>query len=752
MPDSSSLIGQTVSHYRIVEKLGGGGMGVVYKAQDLRLDRFVALKFLPDEIPHDVQAVEQLQREARAASALNHPHICTIHDIDEHEGRPFMVMEMLEGQTLKHRIAGKPLEESEIVKLGIQIADALETAHARDIIHRDIKPANIFVTPRGQVKVLDFGLAKLLPVETAVTLTAGVAETRAFVGTLPYMAPEQLQGKGASTRTDIYAIGTVLYEMATGRRAFTEESAPELVSNILQAQPPKPRELNPAVSSGLETIILKCLEKEPEKRYGRVHQLLSDLQRLRPSRAGRPLIAAATLVGLAVVAAVAIMAWRIERARQPATDSRPAIRSIAVIPLANFSGDLSQEYFADGMTEELITELSKIGALKVISRTSVMQYKATKKRLPQIAQELGVDGIIEGSVEREGEQVRITVQLLDGPNDRHLWAESYRRELRGILALQSDVAQAIAQEVRVKLNPQEQIRLASARPVNAEAHEAYLRGLYELHGVTAETTDTLRSQSIERAIGLFQQALTHDPNDALAYSGLADAYYSLSTEYRAPLEVMPKAKAAAAKAIQLDDALAEAHASLGYVALFFDWDWDRAEHEFRRALELNPSLPQAHGGYAQYLLFRFGRVDEAMQELQRAYSLDPLLPSLHGDLAWHSFLARRYPESIEAAQKVGHDDHVLALSYAELGQRDLAVAAADRAMAYTHNPVTLAQIAAAYVLAGRADKARAMLPGIEAQARERYVCGFNVACIYSVLGDKEKAYAWLEKAYLARSD
>jgi TolB-like protein len=746
------MIGQTISHYRVIEKLGGGGMGVVYKAQDLRLERFVALKFLPDEIPHDLQAVEQLQREARAASALNHPHICTIHDIDEHAGRPFMVMEMLEGQTLKHRIAGKPLEEHEIVSLGIQIADALEVAHARDIIHRDIKPANIFVTPRGQVKVLDFGLAKLLPIETAATLTAGIAETRAFVGTLPYMAPEQLQGKGVSTRTDIYAIGAVLYEMATGRRPFTEDLAPELTRNILQAQPPRPRELNPAISSGLEAIILKCLEKEPEKRYRRVHELLADLQRLRPSRAGRPLIAAAALAGLVLVAAAAIFAWRIERARLPASDVRPAIRSIAVIPLANFSGDLSQEYFADGMTEELITQLSKIGALRVISRTSVMQYKATKKPLPQIARELGVDGIIEGSVERDGEQVRVTVQLLDGPNDRHLWAESYQRELRSILALQSEVAQAVAQEVGAKLNAQEQIRLASARPVNAQAHEAYLRGLYALHGVAAETTDTLKSQSIERAIGLFQQALTHDPSDPLAYSGLADAYYNLSTEYRAPLEVMPKAKAAAVKAIELDDTVAEAHSSLGYVALFFDWDWARAEHEFRRALELNPSLPQAHAGYAEYLLFRFGRADEAMQELRRAYALDPLLPGLHGDLAWLSFLARRYPESIEAAIKVGHDDHVLALAYAELGQRDLAVPAADRAMASTRNPVTLSQIGAAYALAGRADKARAMLPGIESQARERYVCGFNVACMYSVLGDKEQAFAWLEKAYLARSD
>jgi len=428
------------------------------------------------------------------------------------------------------------------------------------------------------------------------------------------------------------------------------------------------------------------------------------------------------------------------------------IESLAVLPLKNLSGDAAQDYFADGMTEQLTTDLGQISALRVISRTSAMRYKGPDKSVPEIGRELHVDAVVEGSVERSGDQVRITAQLIDAPNDKHLWAKSYERDLRDVLTLQDEVAQAIANEVKITLTPQEQSRLSSARPVNPRANEAYLRGMYELHGMTAETTETLKSQSLAKAVAYFQQALIDDPNNALAYSGLADAYSNLSSDYRAPLEVMPKAKAAADRAITLDDTLAEAHASLGYVALTFDWDWARAEREFRRALELNPSSARAHAGYAEYLLFVARRTDDALQELERAYALDPLLPSAHGDLGWMLFLARRYTQSIEASHRVGHDDNVLALSYAELGRSQEALAAADRALKSTQSPVILSQVAAAYALAGNKEKARAMLPGIEGQARQRYVCRFNVACIYSVLGDKERALAWLAKAYRERSD
>jgi len=423
-----------------------------------------------------------------------------------------------------------------------------------------------------------------------------------------------------------------------------------------------------------------------------------------------------------------------------------------VLPLENLSKDPEQEYFADGMTDALITDLAKIHALRVISRTSVMPYKGKRRPMPEIAQELKVDAIVEGTVMRSGDRVRITAQLIEAPSDRHLWAETYERDLRDILALQDDVAKAIASEVKITLTPPEETLLSNARPVDPAAHQAYLLGLHELHGATAEPTQTLQGQSIERAIGHFQEALTHDPKDGLAYAGLADAYSNLSTAYRAPLEVMPKAKAAAAKAIELDDTLAETHASLGYIALTLDWDWARAEQEFRRALELDPSSSRAHAGYAQYLLFVGGRSDQSMQELQQAYALDPLLPQAHGDMAWFLFLARRYSEAIEAAHKVGHDDHIVALSYAELGQSEQAIAAADRAVGSAQSPAIRSQVAAAYALAGRKDKARAMLDEVKAQARDRYVCGFNVACLYSALGDKEQAFAWLEEAYSQRSD
>jgi len=478
------------------------------------------------------------------------------------------------------------------------------------------------------------------------------------------------------------------------------------------------------------------------------HARLAEMERAQAQQPRR----LAQWIALTGVVAVLLVGGYLVRARLTRGNPSVPIHSVAVLPLQNLSHDPQQEYFADGITDALITDLAKIHALRVISRNSTMQYKSNPKPVPEIAQDLNVDALVEGTVLLSSDRVRIAVQLVEARNGRHLWAETFEGNLRDILSLQDEVAKEIAGGVRLTLTSQELSSLSSARSVDPAAHQAYLRGLYELHGMTAEPTEALKSKSLEKAVDYFKQALADDPNNALAYSGLADAYYNLSTAERAPLQVMPLAKAAAIKAIELDDTLAEAHASLAYVNLSFDWDWSRAEHEFRRALELDPSLPRAHAGYAEYLIFVGHRTDEGLQELRRAYGLDPLLPVSHGDLAWFLFLTKRYKESIEAAHSVGNDDRVLALSYAELGQPKQALAAADRAVKSTQSPVILSQIAAAYALAGRKDRARTLLHGIEGQARDRYVCGFNVASAYALLGDKTQAFAWLERAYRDRSD
>ena len=453
----------------------------------------------------------------------------------------------------------------------------------------------------------------------------------------------------------------------------------------------------------------------------------------------------------ALVLAIAVFTTRTVREHFSHKPVSATIQSVAVLPLEDLSHDPEQEYFADGMTDALITDLAKIHALRVISRNSIMQYKGNHKPMPQIAHELHVDAVVEGTVMRSGGRVRITAQLIEAPTDRHLWAETYERDLRDVLGLQDEVARSIASEVKVTLTPQEQSGLSNARQVNPAANEAYLRGYYELRKHPPATLYRAgEEQSISKAIQYFQLAIAIDPNDALAYAGLADAYYDQSTFLRAPLEVMPKAKAAAVRALELDGTMAEAHASLANIKMTFDWDWPGAEREFQRALELNPNLPQAHAGYSRYFL-ALHRADEAIQELDRVQAIDPIFPQSHMALPLLLFDARRYLEAIEAAKASG-DDRALALSLAELGRNEEAIVAADRAVKSTQNLIVSAQVASAYALAGKPNIARAMLTTIEAKARQRYLCGFNVSCIYATLGDKKRAFSWLEKAYLARSD
>jgi serine/threonine-protein kinase len=754
--------GTRLGRYQIVAPLGAGGMGEVYRARDPDLGREVAIKVLPSAHSADPERLRRFEQEARAAGALNHPNILAIHDVGTRARTPYVVSELLEGETLRESLSSGALTTATSIDYAVQIAQGLAAAHARGIVHRDLKPENLFLTRDGRVKILDFGLAKLVrsaeggggedqtPTLTRDTMPGTV------LGTAGYMSPEQVAGRPADHRSDIFSLGAVLYEMLTGCQAFKRETGAETMHAILKEDAPALSGRS-GIPVSLARVVQRCLQKRPEDRFQSAHDVAFALQAVSEapeSRRKGPRAALAAGLAVLIAGVIAISSGGL-KGRLSRGSTLDSIRSIAVLPLQNLSGDPEQEYFADGMTDALTFDLAKIGALRVISRTTAMRYKGTKKPLPEIARDLNVDAIVEGSTLRSGGRVRISAQLVRAATEQSLWADSYERDLRDVLSLQSDLARTIAHEIRVTVTPEEREDLAKVRVVNPAAHELYLKGRF--------FWDKRNQQTMGRAIAYFQQAIDKDPTYAAAYSGLADCYSSSGFSYDlgsiAPTEAFPKAKAAVAKALEIDDEVADAHSSQGFIKLTYDWDFSGAEAEFKRALELDPRLANAHHWYAHNLI-AMGRENDALAESKRALELDPLNPILSTHLGWHYVMAQDYDSAIAQLRKTldfdpnyGLAHWYLGLAYEQKRMYPEAIRALERADDLLgRHLVVEADLAHVHAVSGNPRAARKILGGLRELSGQRYVSALEIAVICFGLGQKDEAFEWLDKAYAERAD
>jgi serine/threonine protein kinase/tetratricopeptide (TPR) repeat protein len=756
-------VGQTVSHYRIVRKIGGGGMGVVYEAEDLKLGRHVALKFLPDELAHDTQALSRFQREAKAASSLNHPNICTVHEIDEVDGRAFIAMEFLEGQTLRHRIAGKPLEIEAVLDLGLQIADALDAAHSKGIIHRDIKPANIFVTNRAQAKVLDFGLAKVSLKLDSLAMSAPTIESEehltspgSALGTVAYMSPEQVRGKELDARTDLFSFGAVLYEMCTGTLPYRGDTSALIFNAILERAPVAPVRLNPDVPAELERIISKALEKDRSLRYQHAADIRTDLKRLKretesgktsatPTHAEAPRHSRKLMLGLTGAVGVFTIAGLVWFLSQSHHASVAPIRSLAVLPFINSDSNAETDYLAEGMSEEITNSLSRLPDLRVMARSMVLRYKSRQDDPQAVGRELHVDAVLTGRLVQHGDQLDVESEMVDVATGAQLWGERYTRSTKDASVLQPTISRDIARSLRPKLNTTEQQTIAKVGTTDPEAYRLYLQGRYH----SAKVTES----DYKEAVDLFERAVARDPKYAAAYAGLADAsawqgYWGF-VPGRAPFD---KARTAARKALELDSSAPEPHLSLAIADLLFFWDFQEAESEIHTALAIEPNSFWPHE-VACWAAFEFGRFQVAKAECNKAVELDPTSVANNWLLAQVYWMARESDRAVEQANKAIELDpnssmavSSLALAYEQKGDYKNAIAQEVKSQELQGHHANAEELRQAFEKSGHGGYLRK--EAAQCEARGNYEC---VATDYAMLGDKDAAFAALEKAFATRS-
>ena len=761
------MIGEIVTHYRILEKIGEGGMGVVYRGEDTRLGRQVAVKFLSSELSADPIALERFQREARAASALNHAHICAVYDVGQYGNLPFLVMELLEGQTLRKRISGRPLPIDALLEYAVQAADALDAAHGLGIVHRDVKSANIFVTARDQIKVLDFGLAKLAQPDDVIasadtTLAAGHSPNATVagqtLGTLSSMSPEQARGDDIDGRTDIFSLGTAIYEMATGREPFTGKTSALTFNAILNERPAPPSSINPLVPAELDHVIDKALEKDRTMRYQSAAELRADLKRLqretgssrltpishpamssktavepaRPNR--RPL-----LIGLAAAAVVIVAAGAYFLRGWGASN----FDSVAVLPFVAAGGAGETDYLTDGITETLINNLTQLPGLRVSARSVVFRYKNKDTDAQQIGRDLNVGAVVTGRVTVRGDRLVIQAELMNVADGSQLWGDQYNRPVSDLLAVQDDIAGEILDKIQPRLSGAERKKVTKRHTDDPVAYQTYLQGRYHWNKGTIA--------GYKKAIEYFQQAIAKDPNYALAYAGLADSYLLLGSYW---VEAVTDAKSAAEQALKLDPNLAEAYVAQGHIKLLLDWDWSAAERAFTQGISLNPSSAIAHSQYA-LCLATLNRVPDAIAEVRRAQELDPLSPMVNSDLGWYLLYGGQTAEAIAQFRKTLEFDansvsahRGLGIALSQDGHHDEALTHLKQALNLSENsPVILGHIGAAYAAAGRRGDADRVLEDLDREATRQYVPSSAMAMVHAAKGDRTRALDLLEKAY-----